>query len=844
MKNQKQHWLNDPRLARHAASSKTSKLAYTAAVVPRGSTEADSVGKNFVYVRHSTAEQAKGYTVARQLDPTMNFCATQGIDVDRVFIDAGVSGAISDRPALDDLKAECARHPNSTVYTLDTSRWARDHEAVAQLAVEMREVKARLVYVDIGDVDADTAAQSQLDSVKEYHKLQKTMRDGRQLAVLDGKWMGRVPFGYVKIEGRIYPDGEKSQWIAKMYEWRVLEQSYSQIARTLNLEKVPTPCKGKLEGKVHKWTAEMVYLVLRREIHRGLTVCHIPIFDWEKLPGVTGKNLRTRLEVKTEWARIVSDEVFESVWGKRGVGYSKRKSYPYVPSGKVCCRDCNLSLRVQTSHGAIHMKCPHVDPAHVCREVRFSEPKIETLVWRTIADAVGAEARTAYSDNFRRQRELEFEAIKSRRDELAEQILELNRAEETTLSAAFGDVELLAMLKPRLLASRQLAADKQDELDGLPHVGDLETFLDGWDVPFVTALEMASGTVPFRPVDEASRQVLELVRDAIDKIELVEVEDGRFDVFITPSAMLWRGTEPAAPRIFRSEIVTEALGRKDILDREIKRMLAHSKFDFTPDDIAPLDPHGIYRKQFKDDGTVARWMAVAVVLGEKTYTILRHMNLSEHQQDKARAFWKTHAGREMYRLLAVKFGVTMDEERTRPKHNATKSQRVKLVESRHDILRYGPADPESGEIEVSDADWDRLVEAGLAKDSSRLFCSGHVGDRRHINGLLWLIRTGSRWNEMPSEYGQYPRIATLMRALDNKGVTGRLTHALLGARGIEPIADVGTVPRFSDRALMRSGKPKRVAMPYDPSVIWRGRKGDHARRVAQAAALKTGTGEK
>ncbi len=76
--------------------------------------------------------------------------------------------------------------------------------------------------------------------------------------------------------------------------------------------------------------------------------------------------------------------------------------------------------------------------------------------------------------------------------------------------------------------------------------------------------------------------------------------------------------------------------------------------------------------------------------------------------------------------------------------------------------------------ELSDAEWDRLstylpsvVTGGRPRED----------DRRVLNGIVWKIRSGAPWRDVPARYGSWKSIYTRFRrwALD-----GTFTRMLAG----------------------------------------------------------------
>ena len=58
--------------------------------------------------------------------------------------------------------------------------------------------------------------------------------------------------------------------------------------------------------------------------------------------------------------------------------------------------------------------------------------------------------------------------------------------------------------------------------------------------------------------------------------------------------------------------------------------------------------------------------------------------------------------------------------------------------------------------ELSDVQWERIAPllAGKASDPGR---SG-VNNRLFVNGVLWVLRSGARWSDLPERYGKYKTV--------------------------------------------------------------------------------------
>lgn len=164
--------------------------------------------KNFrvaIYVRVSTQEQAKeGYSVGEQTDRLRKFCEAHGWIIVKVYVDAGHSGANTDRPALqemiEDMKA--GKLDKVLVYKLD--RLSRSQKDTLELIEDVFlpnncDFESMTEKLDTSTPQGRLflgilAAFAQL----EREMIKERMSMGRYARIKEGKWQGgaRVPYGY------------------------------------------------------------------------------------------------------------------------------------------------------------------------------------------------------------------------------------------------------------------------------------------------------------------------------------------------------------------------------------------------------------------------------------------------------------------------------------------------------------------------------------------------------------------------------------------------------------------------------------------------------------------------
>lgn len=80
--------------------------------------------------------------------------------------------------------------------------------------------------------------------------------------------------------------------------------------------------------------------------------------------------------------------------------------------------------------------------------------------------------------------------------------------------------------------------------------------------------------------------------------------------------------------------------------------------------------------------------------------------------------------------------------------------------------------------EITDAQW-RLI-APLLPAPKRMG-RPRADDRRTLNGILWVLRTGARWKDLPREYGSSSTCHRRLQQWQTEGVWERMWLAFLSA---------------------------------------------------------------
>ena len=98
--------------------------------------------------------------------------------------------------------------------------------------------------------------------------------------------------------------------------------------------------------------------------------------------------------------------------------------------------------------------------------------------------------------------------------------------------------------------------------------------------------------------------------------------------------------------------------------------------------------------------------------------------------------------------------------------------------------------------EVTDAEWD-IIEPMLPKH--------HMGRpqkdlRAHFNGILWIARSGARWEDLPARYGPHQTVYSCFCRWRDDGTLEHIFHKLGANAELEELNIDSTTSKVSEQA--------------------------------------------
>ena len=227
------------------------------------------------YIRVSTETQAeKGGGLDVQRGAIEKYAADNGIVIERMFCDAGISGTQENRPALDELLLETIKE-GDTIIVHNTSRLWRSIFAQTTVMKAVIQAKAKIKSIDEPSFDVDlfmtdpenfmiTGMMGMLDQWERMTIARKLARGRATKAMKGDKPAGVVPFGYQYTDDKkhVAIDPTEASAVRLMFTEAQKGKSLRQIADAINN-------KGIATRRGNAWSAGNVQAILRNRFYIG-----------------------------------------------------------------------------------------------------------------------------------------------------------------------------------------------------------------------------------------------------------------------------------------------------------------------------------------------------------------------------------------------------------------------------------------------------------------------------------------------------------------------------------------------------------------------------------------------
>jgi site-specific DNA recombinase len=345
------------------------------------------------YVRVSTDGQRERDTIRTQGEALAAISSTAGAEVVGVYPDNGVSGATTNRPALNRLLADAKERKFDRVLV-----WAQDRLGradVLQMLLLRNELRLQGIPLIEGRTGRDFTAEGDASELvylieawsanKERGDILERTRRGKRKAVSQGRFGGGIrPYGFDVDQAtkRLMINPEQAEAVRLMYFWTVKDDlSAKRIADRLNaLGYVPKEARNPRRRVCGLWTEDRVRQTLRNPVYRG-----------EYIWGRRSRAGANEIPLRAECTAIVSPADWaeaQTALDSRRTTSGPRDPLKYPLTGLVRCSECGRPMSGQDQKGIRYYRCQgvlsRVPVESRCRARSVRAEHVESGVWRYI----------------------------------------------------------------------------------------------------------------------------------------------------------------------------------------------------------------------------------------------------------------------------------------------------------------------------------------------------------------------------------------------------------------------------------------------------------------------------
>jgi site-specific DNA recombinase len=459
-----------------------------------------------IYARVSTDRQERDQTIESQLSALKAWADQHGHELlpEHVFVDAGLSGARLDRPALDRLRDAAREGTFDVVAILCPDRLARKYAYQVLLLEEFRRAGCSVTFLHrpISDDPNDQLLLQIQGAVAEYERavISERFRRGRLQKAREGQFLGgKAPYGYryvpksPALPGHLILDDTETALVQTVFRWLIDERmTIRQIIKRLNASawrpRTGKPC----------WCPAAIHHVLSDPVYTGTAYVN----KYRAIPPRkprpsrdprTPINSYRQLRPKDEWIPVlvptlIDQETYDQAQAQLArnalLSFRNNTKHSYLLRCLLTCSTCRLAMfgRTQcattTTPERRYYLCHGKDALLSAREVpcprhMVKAEELESAVWTHVRQLLADPSQllaqfqqfaTASSEGTDRER--------AETRQLDQRIERLNREEQRLVDAYQAAIISLAELADRrqqIERRRHVLVEQRDQQRRLRH---------------------------------------------------------------------------------------------------------------------------------------------------------------------------------------------------------------------------------------------------------------------------------------------------------------------------------------------------------------------------------------
>lgn len=319
-----------------------------------------------IYVRVSTEEQSKGYSVEVQKEECMAYCISKGFRW-RIYedIESGVEPA---RRGFQELRKAVEEGQVSGVVVWRLDRLSRDFLQAMDFLSHLKRHACFLHSVKEGQIGLDGGVEDFIRLITyfgfpamEWHAIRERIRAGMRKRIEQGKYTGTGSIGYRK-DGTIIE--EEAGIVRKIFQLCVDGYGYNKIAKILNKE----------EALGREWSKRTVSQILKRPYYAGII---IPQFNRLSAKELLKKLSSGEYFPLKDIPPIIDLETYRQALERIANSDTERgrAKIAHEFSGLLRCGNCGSGLQLASSKGYYFLRCTKWSDGRCDNKVNFREFK-------------------------------------------------------------------------------------------------------------------------------------------------------------------------------------------------------------------------------------------------------------------------------------------------------------------------------------------------------------------------------------------------------------------------------------------------------------------------------------
>lgn len=311
------------------------------------------------YTRVSTGLQPKS-ALESQEAVIREFAKLNGIEVEEVYSDRGISGTTDQRPEFQQMikhvKDKDSDIQMIIVYKLD--RFFRnellhhvyDYE-LGKCGVFVLSATEQTYKDDMGT--RVLKAVNLINNENEATKIRQNVKRGQTHTAKQGKTNGGIaPLGYdINEDGKYIINEAEAEIIRKIFKMRADGMTYEQMAKELNRLHYKTKI-----GRA--FTKNSFYEIITNPKYKGVFIYNrsAPVTEYGKRPNRhKHKSSEETIVLEGQIDAIVSEALWDSVQPRKNSKITTNKG-KYLLSGLITCPVCGASYQVDTKKGVKYLR--------------------------------------------------------------------------------------------------------------------------------------------------------------------------------------------------------------------------------------------------------------------------------------------------------------------------------------------------------------------------------------------------------------------------------------------------------------------------------------------------------